>query len=380
MKSSMKLIIVAAVLMLAVATSPAAARGAVDPSIKQIDIGDHIFVYEIGLNIQALQNGGGSVTALRKFVDDNVELAIIKEIPVANDLSFDVLSGLVGDQTGLYYAVNGNEAAPQKADPAAFITIQKTDVSLGVYLNVTSGQHVDSIDGKSITRENKIAFKISAPNLGTYYRNSSGASAGAGTTAMGEVDIRIVPPDGGEITVFGKNQVNLGRINITSAEFYTDQLGTSTAIDLDEVTAGTYTASAKFSTGQDFYKQAGTNSNAVTFTVLSKPITLTTNKESVVRGNNFAVTITGESNKVYLLYIKDASVASSAMPMIQGWEVNAQPGVSKNNGTAGYINIGQAGVDNTSVCAKSGVELKGCSGGAPAAAPAEAAGAAAGRE
>ncbi|MDD1661020.1 MAG: hypothetical protein LUQ49_00995, partial [Methanomicrobiales archaeon] len=309
----MKVIIVATVLMLAVlAVGPVAARVT---DIKDIRNGDHIFVYETGLNLGALgaSQRGAFVdvpTALRKFVDDDVTKSVIKEIPVGNWASFDVSSDTVKDYTGIYYPFNGSYAGyptGQKAFNGSSISIDKTDLTLGVYLNVTpGGVHVDSLDGKSITRANKITFKIGASNFGTYYTYSTGP------VFPGEVDVVLTPPDGGAITVFGANNVNLGKINVTKSEFYTDQLGTSTEIQLTGVTAGTYTAVLKFATtNPDFYKQAS-NSNSVTFTVLSKPITLTTNKETVVRGNNFAVTITGESNKAYFLYVKSASIANSS--------------------------------------------------------------------
>jgi len=366
MKSSMKLIIVAAVMLFAVLlASPVAARGV---TVKNVVAGDHIFVYETGLDVTQLnasQTAGASVppSALRKFVDDDVSKALIKEIPVANAASFDVLSGLVGDQTGLYYAFNGSEVylGAEKANNKSSVTIQKTDLGLGVYLNVTSGLHVDSIDGKSITRFNNITFKVSAPNVGTYYKNASGEPAA-------RAEVRITTPDGGQITVFGFNSVNLARMNISSAEFYTDSTGgPGDSIMLNEVTAGTYTAVLKFSPGQDFYKQAGTDSNAVSFTVLSKPITLTTNKESVVRGNNFAVTITGESNKWYFLYIKSASIDQALMPLVQGWEVNAQPGTNNTKGASatgtGWLNV--TGSTPVNICSLASTDLDGCNIMAP---------------
>jgi hypothetical protein len=118
-------------------------------------------------------------------------------------------------------------------------------------------------------------------------------------------------------------------VNVTGAQFFTDDGSHATlaAVDLTNVAAGTYTAVLKFSPNMDFYKQAGTDSNAVTFTVLSKPITITTNKETVVRGNDFVVTITGESLHTYFLYLK-----------------NPSPGAAK---TAPFILDGQPGVNNS---------------------------------
>ncbi|MGA2935428.1 MAG: MEMAR_RS02690 family S-layer glycoprotein [Methanomicrobiales archaeon] len=333
MKSTTKLLIVALVVFLVAMGTPASARGA---SIKNIVSGDHVFVYETGLNVAALDgdSGTGGVqapTSLRKFVDDDVTKAIIKDIPVSDPNNFNVDTAVVGGVYGVYYPFTSGGAG--KANAGMSITLEATDLSLGLYLT----NHIDSIDGKSITRATAIAFKVLAPDFGTYYK--------VGALYVGQADIRITTPDGGQVTVFGHNNVNLGKMNISGSSFFTDTGGPAAAIDLTGVTAGTYTAVMKFSSGQDFYKQAGTDSNAVTFTVLSKPITLTTNKETVVRGNAFSVTITGESNKAYFLYIKSASVATVKMPMVQGWEVNAQPGVNNTaNGTFGDFLGGSSGI------------------------------------
>ncbi|HXW98448.1 MAG TPA: DUF3821 domain-containing protein, partial [Methanomicrobiales archaeon] len=214
MKSTMKLLIVALAVFLVVFSSPVAAR---TPSIKNIVAGDHIFVYEQNLNLAGLT---GTVTALRKFVDDDVTKAIIKEIPVTNQNSFTVDTAIVGGVYGLYYPVNGNVVnAGDKADSAHGITIEATDISLGVYLT----NRIDSVDGKSLTRETNITFKIGAPDFGTYYRFTNGAN----TVYPGQADIRIVTPNGGELTQFGDNVVNLAGINITGSANWTDsQVGT----------------------------------------------------------------------------------------------------------------------------------------------------------
>ncbi|HUK38625.1 MAG TPA: hypothetical protein VLV30_05875, partial [Methanomicrobiales archaeon] len=353
MKSTMKLLIVALAVFLVVFSSPVAAR---TPTIKNIVAGDHIFVYEKDLNVAGLT---GTVTAFRKFVDDDVTKAIIKEIPVTNQNDFTVDSAIVGGVYGLYYPVNGNVVvAGDKADSAHGITIEATDLSIGVYLV----NRIDSVDGKSLTRTTNITFKIAAPDFGTYYKIT-----GTPNVYPGKADLRIVTPNGGELTRFGFNQVSLAGINITGSANWTDsQVGTvntNTVLDpngffdpimLQAVDAGTYTATMKFSAGTDFYKQAGTDSNAVTFTVLSKPITLTTNKESVVRGNDFVVTITGESLKNYYLYIKGASVTA---PKTYPFVLDGQ--VSVNNTAAAIIEIAGTTIGAKELSSDNGMAVNG---------------------
>ena len=64
---------------------------------------------------------------------------------------------------------------------------------------------------------------------------------------------------------------------------------------------------------RSFYNK-GFDSNAVSFEVLTKALAISSNKDSVVRGNSFTVTIRGESNKEYYLYIKDAKLEKSKYP------------------------------------------------------------------
>jgi hypothetical protein len=48
----------------------------------------------------------------------------------------------------------------------------------------------------------------------------------------------------------------------------------------------------------------------VTFEILSKAIAISSNKDTVVRGKNFVVTITGESKQNYWVFVKDASLSN----------------------------------------------------------------------
>jgi len=137
---------------------------------------------------------------------------------------------------------------------------------------------------------------------------------------------------------------------------YTDILPTGSqpwvngAIDLTGVEAGTYTATAKWTTTMPWYNLES-NSNAVTFTVLSKPITITTNKESVVRGNPFVVTVTGESKAIYWVYLKDSSIGSNTYPQIALGQSNVNSAYDANIATNSHvvseINPDWAKVDGT---------------------------------
>ncbi|HVP50008.1 MAG TPA: hypothetical protein VMT56_02175, partial [Candidatus Bathyarchaeia archaeon] len=168
----------------------------------------------------------------------------------------------------------------------------------------------------------------------------------SGTPATGNysavVNIELTTPGGGKIQIFGNGAAaggvgDLRGITLIGSAMYTDTLPTNSqsfvngAIDLTGVEAGTYSAVAKWTTSMQWYNLEA-NSNAITFTVLSKPITITTNKESVVRGNTFVVTITGESKTPYYVYIKNTS---AVLPVMAAGQSNVnQSGAADDPGGA----------------------------------------------
>jgi PGF-CTERM protein len=341
MKSTMKLMI-AALVVVALLAVPAMARSG---SINNITAGDVVFVYEQNLNVSLLTANLGPLnsppTSFRKFANDQPNpnagnyAGLLSEIAV--NPSVGGLPGTLSIQTapaymGIWFPYNAS-AGFFGVNPNNSIQIQHADVTLD---GVLANSHTDSIAGKSVTRDTKISFKLVSNYAGNYYKFTPALATGeilTNVTYAAPVNIELTTPGGGKIQVFGNNNTDLRNIVLVGSVMYTDTLpggsgnftpavvaGTQSPfgqpIDLTNVEAGTYTATAKWVQNNPVVGAAlpwynlESNSNAVTFTVLSKPITITTNKESVVRGNTFVVTITGESKKNYWVYMKDSSVSS----------------------------------------------------------------------
>jgi PGF-CTERM protein len=370
MKGMTKLMIVAMVVLAAVLIAPAAARGNASAgaylTVKHIEPGDVLFEYESALDLQNLTASGHRwtpglkpaiwstipiVQELRKYTDDDPSKALVHSIPVGDASNFELIPAAVAGNYGIYYPYNASAVAATAATTSdtvnrnASIQIRKAETTLDVVLATS---HVDSVNGKSITRDNTIAFKIGAPYVGVYYKNDSysknpgNSRPDSGIQYPAAVKLVFTTPGGGSTTTFGANGQSFARIFVNSSQFYTDDyqvkcpdLGVNGGTTLTDVEAGTYTVTAKwvnaFNLTSGFQDQAPA-SNAATFTVLSKPITITTNKETVVRGHTFVVTMTGESKKIYWFYIKDASVASGK--------------------TYPRVGPGQTGVYNTSTAAQ----------------------------
>ncbi|HTY52385.1 MAG TPA: hypothetical protein VMB35_04265, partial [Methanomicrobiales archaeon] len=336
MKSTMKLIIVA--LIFAAVLALPSAVSARQLNVTDLQAGDVAFIYETGLNVTALDAdafhaAGGPIrnppTSFRKYSNDQPDPtvagggAMLAEIPLTacsnptpGALCLNI--NTAPPYTGIWFPYNAT-APGYHVNANNSIQIQHADITLDAVLN---NSHTDSIATKSVTRDNLISFKLISNYAGNYYKHRSAAASGTYYDAL--VNIELTTPGGGKIQIFGNNAVDLRNIALNGSVQYTDSLpqgaqaigGVGAAVDLTGVEAGTYTATAKWTTAMPWYNLES-NSNAVTFTVLSKPITITTNKESVVRGNSFVVTITGESRTSYYVYIKNTSISADAtMPVM----------------------------------------------------------------
>ena len=277
MKSMTKLMVVAMILVAALVVAPAAAR-----MVKES--GGNVYVGEENINFAFEPNA----TQLVHYSDPTAG-AIDNTIQASGGSVTELLATAIGTKTGPYYVFNSSGDLTDRNTASGYVNIQYPDVALDVVLN---DSRKDSVDGKSVTRDTKLAFKVTDNIVGL---NDT-------------MDIEVTLPGGGVTTYFG-NQPLKGTVTLGGTVQY---LG---ALDLSNAEAGTYTAVAKWPSNSDFYGK-GFDSKAVTFEVLTKKLAISANKDTVVRGNSFTVTITGESKQQYRLFVKDASIASEKYPAI----------------------------------------------------------------
>jgi len=278
MKSMTKLIVVAMILAAALVVTPVVAA----PRASPVGDGGSIYVGEENLNLTDvfIAPFGGAGTLVFAPGESNQ-----KTIPVYNVSEFTVLPADIGSATGVWYAYN-NTAHIQKngAGSAGSVQIQTPSANLEVLLAGTT----TSMDKKPVTRGQSIDFRISH-NLGGL--------------PSAQMNIEVTTPDGGKVTMIdGKSLAGV---------FLTGQRNTVSGIPMKNLTVGTYTAKGVWK-GPDT-TGTGFDTNTVTFEVTTGALSITANKDSVVRGNGFTVTITGESKTDYLLSVKGADAKS---PMI----------------------------------------------------------------
>jgi len=153
------------------------------------------------------------------------------------DKSIAVTAGMVGSlnggiPTGCYYAVGS--AYPD----LTYVSIQNPEVTLDVVLD---NSRIDSVNGKSVTRNTELAFKV-------------GSNVDTGDVSD-MVTIEVTLPNGGVVTDFGGQSLRY------QANGSTRFIG---PISLNRATAGTYTTIAKWNRSSDFSGK-GCDSRPVTF-------------------------------------------------------------------------------------------------------------------
>ncbi|PKL62412.1 MAG: PGF-CTERM sorting domain-containing protein [Methanomicrobiales archaeon HGW-Methanomicrobiales-2] len=293
MKSITKMMVIAMVLVAALVVAPAAAR-------EIAASGNTVYVGEEDISFNAVAFGAGPVTQIVHYSDPTAG-AIDKTIQadVAGNIT-ELTKTAIGTTTGPYYVFDAAGDPTNRTTALGYINIQNPQATLGVVL---SNSPQESVDGKSVTRTSDVAFKLT--------NNLNGLA-----TSGAAMNIEVTLPGGGVTTQFGGQTLSGIAVNGTTALV--------NPVNLSTAAAGTYTAVAKWPSGSDFYGK-GFDSNAVTFEVLTKSLAITSNKDSVIRGNSFTVTVTGESVQTYRLFIKpDTTLANIEYPFI----VAGQSGVT----------------------------------------------------
>ena len=302
MKSMTKLMVVAMLLVAALVVAPVAAR--------DIASGNTMYVSEEGLNLGPLFGNppAGTSGTLVWYSSTTAGAGTVgRTISVANVNQFDLTSSAVGSSTGSWYAFNGTPFT-NPGNASGTVLVETPSTNLRVLLG-SSG--TTSVDGQSITRGQSIRFRVD--------HNLAGLDTTGAFPDNRTIEVRLTTPGGGTVTEFGSPTLESLKLLLTG------QSNTTNPIGLGNASAGTYTARGVWPTAAAI--STDYNTNTVTFEVASGAVGITSNKDSVVRGNSFTVTITGESERTYFLTIEN--------PGTQAPEFRpSQSGVTPNSTTS----------------------------------------------
>jgi len=264
MKSITKLMVVAMLLAAALVVTPVAAR-----TTAITTNGTTVYVGEEDLNFSVTGVFAGA-TEFVHYTGEAGTSAIDERLSV--DVEGNITEIRKGIPTGDYYA-----RGPGQDGKTHYIIVKEPKLELDVVLNTSKK---DSVASKSVTRDTLLDFKLTDNVIGL----------------TDTIDIKVTTPGGGTTTEFG-GQTLSGKAPSGATRYYG-------AVDLTGAEAGTYTVQAKWPSSSDFYGK-GFDSNTVTFEVSTKKLAITSDKDSVVRGKSFAVTITGESRQDYILFVQN---------------------------------------------------------------------------
>ena len=258
--------------------------------------GGSAFVYE---KIYLNDTTAATATVLTKFSEGSNPTAV-NTIYADNAGNFSLYASSVNGQYGTYYATDAWDA--NNMSTTFRVSIWYPEISLKAELTtggwgVTSG---DSIDGKTINKNTNVTFLIDTPMVGPANSSTTGRFVTEGKN-LG-VKIVFTTPVGGKTTDFGTdnggNVTSFSNIGVTKSQ----NVAGSVKPGID-ATAGTYTAQAEFINYKPFADNAE-KSNSISFTVQSTSLSLVADKDSVVRSNPFTVTIQGDADTPYFVYIE----------------------------------------------------------------------------
>ena len=241
-----------------------------------------------------------------------------------NNAIFTLYDTAVGSNYGTYYATTNYS----NASMAGSVSIWYPELTLKAELATVSGNDVttsgDSIDGKSITKNTNVTFLIDAPRVGPAYNATNFAAA---------AQIMFTTPAAGKTTYFG--DFNFDKTNLTATQVQANATNAGKTYNYafagSDAAAGTYTAYAEFKEfnvdgGKKFsgFKDNAEKSNTITFTVQSTSLSITAAQDSVIRSNPFTVTIQGDSNEQYNVYITNPEDNSAKNPTVQQGQAGFQ--------------------------------------------------------
>ena len=261
--------------------SGTASKTVVDVTVyRNLSSQDDAFVYE-----HIVVDGSDTKGKLIKYSEGTNPTAVNTISSNANGV-FYLTEAVVNGEYGAYYY----EGTP--ANPGKFIYIWYPEISLQAELTDSPG---DSIDGQGITKETEVTFLINSPQVQPAFGNNATAK------------IVFTTPSNGKTTYFGTKNINNEPLT-----------GTQTAIDagaIGDVEAGPWTAQAEY-TLEPFATYAEKKSNTISFTVRSESLTVTADKDSVIRSNPFVVAISGEAKTDYSIYITNPETDASKNPKL----------------------------------------------------------------
>ncbi|MCK9593845.1 MAG: DUF3821 domain-containing protein, partial [Methanoregula sp.] len=346
-------------LFVMVAAMPAAgAFYTVNTSIHQ---GATVFVGEQGLNLTPAIMAYPDTTAGRPaYIGWWASAAQIgttspiTTVTLTNPTNTLISYAAFGSFYGNWYAINASGVVNQSA---VFMMVKDPQISIDIWDYSQGNQGGTSVSGKSVVQGDILGFKIGT-NMDTAINQPTQRTKKIDTEVSGWADIKVKTEQGNTFTALLASDgtaIGLTGQSINTPTWY--WAGNAAGL------AGNWSTSATDSTGQFAYpvgtytvsvesKMNGmlnnylnggaaytgkTVSEAKTVTLVPNRVKIVANKYSVVRSKPFSVTITGNPNTVYHLWIKGTSTMTgdygNQPPMISKFQAGVSQDAFAGTGT-----------------------------------------------
>ena len=276
-----------------------------------IAAGGDVFIGEQGLDVSA---GVGSATNVAWYATGSNPSTDTPNsiVPVGNAAQFYVAPASFVGRTGVWYQWNG--AAP--AGAAAF-TVVDPSLDIKVWSNTAN----KDVTGKSVTSGEFVNFRVETNTYSVATRPTFNPATD------GFVTIKVKTADGATYTALWESTtvaIPLTNRVVDSSLWTWVAIAPTTGWNTGVVDtagsklykAGTYTVSAELNLNsiKDNYRApdggdyTGKTVTALkTVTIAGDTVKIEASKDTVVRGNQFSVTVTGRPNEYYYVWVKGTS-------------------------------------------------------------------------
>lgn len=305
------------VIVLIVACALVGLAGAAANDITQ---GGVIFIGEQGLNVSGFLNAGDQVEWFASGANPSLD-APSATLTIGDSNNLYVSPADFTGKTGNWYNVNHS------------VVFNVVEPSL--IIKPWSDSSTIDITGKSVPAGEKVDFRIETNLYSIQQRDP---------TSTFDFKVKVTSPDGAIFTALASSSgtnLNLTGIPVSSSLFYVANQNPTLAWDTGAkdisnnriYKAGTYSVSAECNANKikDNYPEDGkTIASVKSISIASDTLIISTNKDTVTRGQQFAVTISGLPSTTYKLFIKNPdSTAGDTTPII----VDSQEGVTPAGNT-----------------------------------------------